>query len=242
MTQQLKVVHDGGLELLRALTALRVESANVYEPYRLQSLNRGVIRAAVALERAVNPRRLTAEWYLLHKALDPSYLSGVEGLVRWLANWSERWFKGAEFFGNDGPAPTGSVLTDGLCNASPDDLHDFRRSLDALRSFLQVGMAEGPFAGRQTRLAVDLEASPPHIVLDGKPYPAPEVAVRYLGALLEADGARVSFAEWVKSYPQFEGEVVTRVLRNKISPCVRPYIDSHKGCPPRLKVEALGAQ
>src|SRR4051794_3579316 len=112
MADQLKLVHEQGRRLLLALKELHVARNGGCEPDRLSTLNHEVIRAVVGLERAVNPQRLKG-WgeliYPLSAALDPSHLSGVEGQVRWLSNWTEAWFPRVEFFGSEEAPPEASV-------------------------------------------------------------------------------------------------------------------------------------
>jgi hypothetical protein len=93
---------------------------------------------------------------------------------------------------------------------------------------------------RQTRLVTVLDAEPPHLILDGKPFPAREVAVKYLDALIRANGERVSFAEFVeRNSPRFDSAVATRVL-DGLPKEIQPFVDRPgKGRSPRLKVELL---
>jgi hypothetical protein len=93
----------------------------------------------------------------------------------------------------------------------------------------------------QTRLRAVLDADPPHLILDDSPFPAQEVAVHYMNALIKANGLRVSFAKWVKENRRFEGAVITRVL-NGLPKAIQPFVERDgKGMPPRLKIELLRA-
>jgi hypothetical protein len=96
-----------------------------------------------------------------------------------------------------------------------------------------------PTAG-QTRLRAVVDSKPPYIVLDGKPFPAEEIAVHYLDALIKANGGQVPFARFMKQEKnqRFEGAVSTRVL-DKLPTEILHFIERSQGSPPRLKVELL---
>jgi hypothetical protein len=77
------------------------------------------------------------------------------------------------------------------------------------------------------------------LVLDGQPYPAPEVAVHFVAELIEANGRSVSFAGWLKQRSDFERARLDRVMV-KLDPRVLELIErGGKGKPYRLLVDKL---
>jgi hypothetical protein len=91
---------------------------------------------------------------------------------------------------------------------------------------------------QQTRLKAVVDVDKPYLLLDGKPLPADEVGVRYVSALIKANGGRVSFTEWVRDKNQFAGATTTRVL-NRLPKEIQPFIERAKGKPPRLRIALL---
>jgi hypothetical protein len=90
----------------------------------------------------------------------------------------------------------------------------------------------------QTRLQAVLEADRAYLWLDGKVFPATEVAVHFVAALIKANGLRVSFAEWVRNNPRFERAISNRVLK-KIPKEVARFVERSQGRAPRLRTELL---
>jgi hypothetical protein len=82
------------------------------------------------------------------------------------------------------------------------------------------------------------------VILDGEDNAAPEVTVAFLGALIEANGLRVSYREWLRrpENKKYEGTVATRVL-DSLPACIKPFVERPgKGKSPRLRVDQLAAQ
>jgi hypothetical protein len=74
--------------------------------------------------------------------------------------------------------------------------------------------------------------------LDGKIVPCKkEVTVHFVAALIDADGGRVAFAEWVRKHSKFEGARSDRDL--KIPKEIGQFIERGKGRGARLKVDLL---
>jgi hypothetical protein len=93
---------------------------------------------------------------------------------------------------------------------------------------------------KQSRLKARLGGSTLFLVLDGNPVATfDETATCFVARLIEADGERVAFAEFVRKNPSFESAKSTPTL-NKISEIITPYIERGQGAAPRLKVEDLG--
>jgi hypothetical protein len=122
---------------------------------------------------------------------------------------------------------------------------EFRIKDPALRERVLKYIAEDeqdrPLAkARQKRLVAHLDYDPPFLTLDGEPLPpCDEVAIHYIAKLIELDGGRKSFQEFVDENPAFVGSVVTRVL-GKLPPCIARFIERKgPGSSPRLKVEDL---
>jgi hypothetical protein len=98
-----------------------------------------------------------------------------------------------------------------------------------------------PYAQGTHRLRAIVDASP-HFLLDGEMIQAEEVVVRYVCALIDANGVPVAFAQWRSKHPEFEGAIVTRVLK-KLPPKIAKFVErGGKGKPPRIKIELLRAQ
>jgi hypothetical protein len=99
-------------------------------------------------------------------------------------------------------------------------------------------IAAKPRKPTQTRLKAVLDSGRPYLLLDGIRVDADEVGVRYVDALITANGGRVSFVEWVENHSAFEGAIVTRVL-NKLPKIIEQFVEHTGGKPSRLKVELL---
>lgn len=91
----------------------------------------------------------------------------------------------------------------------------------------------------RARLEVVTGKANPYFLLDGIPIACPdEVAVRFVAKLIEADGLRVSFSEWIKGHPEFAAAKSNRILA-KLPGEIRELIESGKGRMPRLKIGSL---
>jgi hypothetical protein len=94
----------------------------------------------------------------------------------------------------------------------------------------------------RNRLVAIIDVDPPYFLLDGKPILAAEIAVKYVAALIDAKGAPVSFAEWLKGHPEFAGAISTRVM-DKIPAKVAQFVErGGKGRPAHIKVDMLSAR
>jgi hypothetical protein len=119
------------------------------------------------------------------------------------------------------------------------DEAESRKIVDAVEKLKRPTGGRSGSPVPEGRLRAVLDATAPYLILDGTPFPAEEVAVHYLDALIKANGRRVSFAEWVQQNPRFEGAIVTRVLDRLPQEIQRLIERGGKGSPPRLKVELL---
>ena len=94
-------------------------------------------------------------------------------------------------------------------------------------------------AFRQSRLLAHLDADPPFITLDGKPCPPfDEGSTRFVAMLIDADGYRVGYPDFLKVHPDDDAGSATRAI-DKAPEVIRSYIDSHRGIGTRLRVEDL---
>jgi hypothetical protein len=95
-------------------------------------------------------------------------------------------------------------------------------------------------SSRQSRLQVNIDAKEPYFILDSEPISCKSpAAVHFVAALINANGERVSFAEWNRRHPEFEGSRSNRVLR-AIPEQVQVFVEfGTRGKEPRLKVEDL---
>jgi hypothetical protein len=91
----------------------------------------------------------------------------------------------------------------------------------------------------QTRLKAVLDVKCPYLRLDGAPFPAEEVGVRFVAELIEANGREVSFTAWRKKHSQFEGEQSNRVLDRLPAEILAFIIRGGKGHRPRLDTAKL---
>jgi hypothetical protein len=94
---------------------------------------------------------------------------------------------------------------------------------------------------RQSRLCAHLDRDPPFLTLDGEPIATfDETATHFVARLIGANGEGVSFAEFVRGNPRFEGAIVTRVMAG-IPPDLERFIarPAKKGRLYRLKAQDL---
>lgn len=93
---------------------------------------------------------------------------------------------------------------------------------------------------KKTRLAAFPNEDPPRITINNCSYMCnSQAAVAYFAKLIEAEGNRVSFPEFLTNNSgKYEGAIITRELK-KLHLDVLKYIDRGKGRPARIKVEDL---
>jgi hypothetical protein len=114
-----------------------------------------------------------------------------------------------------------------------------RREVSPRRDALDDGRQHA--ARRQIRLKAITDTKTPYFLLDGKPLPcSSEAAVHFVAKLIDADGSRVSFSEWVQSHPDFVSEKSNRVL-DSLPREIQDLIERGQGKSPRLRVELLSS-
>ena len=96
-----------------------------------------------------------------------------------------------------------------------------------------------PSPPKQTRLKAHLDSEAPFLTLDERPIATfDEAPTRFVARLIEANGQRVAFAEFVRENPEFRGMHAAREL-NKIPKGLQKYIDRRQGAGSRLIVDLL---